>query len=151
MRANVVTGLDVGSTKTCAVIAEVNGAYGEARQPTVKILGVGQARTGGMRRDVVTDIDGTMNSVKTAVKEAELMAGVNVDRVWVGTAGEHVHATTSTGVVAVGSDREIVRLAGRRTRRIDVAGRVVVPGFNDAHAHLGCHRSTVTAPTPVGP
>ena len=100
MRANVVTGLDVGSTKTCAVIAEING---DARQPTVKILGVGQARTGGMRRDVVTDIDGTMNSVKAAVKEAELMAGVNVDRVWVGTAGEHVHATTSTGVVAVGS------------------------------------------------
>ncbi len=124
MRSNVVTGLDVGSTKTCAVIAEVN-ASGEARQPIVKILGVGQARTGGMRRDVVTDIDGTMNSVKAAVKEAELMAGVHVDRVWVGTAGEHVHATTSTGVVAVGSDREIREGDVRRVH--EVARAVAIP------------------------
>ena len=122
MRPNLVTGLDIGSTKTCAVIAEIAG---EGRQPSVKILGVGQARTGGMRRDVVTDIEGTMNSVRAAVKEAELMGGVGVDRVWVGTAGEHVHATTSTGVVAVGSDREIRDNDVRRVH--EVARAVAIP------------------------
>ena len=124
MRPNLVTGLDIGSTKTCAVIAEVG--MDDATQPSsVKILGVGQARTGGMRRDVVTDIEGTMNSVRAAVKEAELMAGVTVDRVWVGTAGEHVHATTSTGVVAVGSDREIRDNDVRRVH--EVARAVAIP------------------------
>ncbi len=123
MRPNLVTGLDIGSTKTCAVIAEI--AAGEGRASTVKILGVGQARTGGMRRDVVTDIEGTMNSVRAAVKEAELMGGVGIDRVWVGTAGEHVHATTSTGVVAVGSDREIRENDVRRVH--EVARAVAIP------------------------
>jgi len=121
MRPNLVTGLDIGSTKTCAVIAEVVSDV-TGHQPTIKILGVGAARTGGMRRDVVTDIEGTMNSVKGAVKEAELMAGVTVDRVWVGTAGEHVHATTSTGVVAVGSDREI---RDNDVRRVHEVARAV--------------------------
>ena len=124
MRPNLVTGLDIGSTKTCAVIAEV-GVDDATRPSAVKILGVGQARTGGMRRDVVTDIEGTMNSVRAAVKEAELMAGVTVDRVWVGTAGEHVHATTSTGVVAVGSDREIREGDVRRVH--EVARAVAIP------------------------
>jgi cell division protein FtsA len=122
MRANLVTGLDIGSTKTCAVIAEISA---EARHPAVKILGVGQARTGGMRRDVVTDIEGTMNSVRAAVKEAELMAGAGTDRVWVGTAGEHVHATTSTGVVAVGSGGEIRDADVRRVH--EVARAVAIP------------------------
>lgn len=55
MRANLVAGLDIGSTKTCAVIAEVGPDL--TGQSCVKILGVGQARTGGMRREVVTDIE----------------------------------------------------------------------------------------------
>ena len=57
MRANLVAGLDIGSTKTCAVIAEV--IPDPARGAALKILGVGQARTGGMRREVVTDIEET--------------------------------------------------------------------------------------------
>src|SRR5690606_8181494 len=100
MRANLFAGLDIGTTKTCAVIVEVAGE--PPRHPKIKILGVGQARTGGMRREVVTDIEETTESVRAAMKEAELMAGVSLDRVFVGVAGEHVHAKTSTGVVAVG-------------------------------------------------
>lgn len=122
MRANIVAGLDIGSTKTCAVIAEIAGDI--PRRPVFKILGVGQARTGGVRREVVTDIEETTESVRKALKEAELMAGVMVDRVFVGVAGEHVHAKTSTGVVAVGGE-EID--AGDVWRVHEVARAVVVP------------------------
>jgi cell division protein FtsA len=101
MRPNLVAGLDIGSTKTCAVIAEV---VAEPGGRGLKVLGVGQARTGGMRREVVTDIEGTTSSVRTAMKEAELMAGVNVERVFTGVAGEYIHARTSNGVVAVSGD-----------------------------------------------
>lgn len=122
MRANLVAGLDIGSTKTCAVIAEVGPDL--TGQSCVKILGVGQARTGGMRREVVTDIEGTTESVRKAMKEAELMAGVSVDRVFTGVAGEHLHARTSNGVVAVGGQE----IAAADVKRVhEVARAVVVP------------------------
>ncbi|HSJ14744.1 MAG TPA: cell division protein FtsA [Longimicrobiales bacterium] len=121
-RSNAVAGLDIGSTKTCAVIADIST---DARGlPVVKVLGVGQARTGGMRREVVTDIEGTTESVRAAMKEAELMAGVSVDRVFTGVAGEYIHARTSNGVVAVGGE-EIVTADVKRVQ--EVARAVVVP------------------------
>ncbi|MGH7469114.1 MAG: cell division protein FtsA [Longimicrobiales bacterium] len=122
MRTQIVAGLDIGSTKTCAVIAEVIMEIG--RDPIVKVLGVGQTRTAGMRREVVTDIEGTTESVRAAMKEAELMAGVTVERVFTGVAGEYIHARTSTGVVAVGGEEiradDVKRVQG-------VARAVVVP------------------------
>jgi len=102
MRANLIAGLDIGSTRTCAVIAEVSGEA--ARRPALKILGVGQARTTGMRREVMTHIEETTESIRRALKEAELMAGVTVDRVYAGIGGDHVEARSSIGVVAVGDD-----------------------------------------------
>jgi cell division protein FtsA len=122
MRPSLVAGLDIGSTKTCAVIAEVISEFG--REPALKILGVGQTRTGGMRREVVTDIEGTTESVRAAMKEAELMAGVTIDRVFTGVAGEYIHARTSNGVVAVGGEE--IRIADV-TRVQEVARAVVVP------------------------
>jgi cell division protein FtsA len=122
MRQHLVAGLDIGSSKTAAVIAEVSGDAPHRAQ--VKILGVGQARTGGIRREIVTDIEATTESVRKAVKEAELMAGVHVDRLYTGIAGEHIHAWPSTGVVAVGRD-EIV--PGDVDRVHEVARAVVVP------------------------
>lgn len=104
MRANLIAGLDIGTTKTCAVIGELTGE--PRRQPGLKILGVGQARTGGMRGERVTHLEETTESVRAALKEAELMAGVSVDRVYVGLSGEDVEAWSSMGVVAV-SDEEV--------------------------------------------
>jgi cell division protein FtsA len=122
MRTNLIAGLDIGSTKTCAVIAEVILEIG--RDPLIKILGVGQTRTGGMRREVVTDIEGTTESVRAAMKEAELMAGVTVERVFTGVAGEYIHARTSTGVVAVGGEE----IRADDVKRVqEVARAVVVP------------------------
>ncbi len=102
MRSNLIAGLDIGTTKTCAVIGEISGE--PDRRPGLKILGVGQARTAGMRREVVTHIEETTESIRKAVKEAELMAGCSVDRVFAGISGEHTAAESSTGVVAVGGE-----------------------------------------------
>jgi cell division protein FtsA len=121
MRPTIAAGLDIGSSKTAVVVAEVSGEGPRAR---VKILGVGQARTGGIRREVVTDIEATTESVRKAVKEAELMAGVSVQKLYTGIAGEHIHAWPSTGVVAVQRD-EIT--PGDVERVHEVARAVVVP------------------------
>jgi cell division protein FtsA len=122
MRSNLIAGLDVGTTKTCAVIAELVGEG--RRRPELKILGVGQARTAGVRREVVAHIEETTESIRKALKEAELMAGVSVDRVWAGVSGDHVEARTSMGVVAVGGD-EIVRADLDRVH--EVARAVALP------------------------
>jgi cell division protein FtsA len=118
----LVAGLDIGTTKTAVVIAEVS-ANAEGR-PSIKILGVGQARTSGIRREIVTDIEATTESVRKAVKEAELMAGVSVDAVYAGIAGEHIHGRTSSGVVAVGRDEIVDRDVDRVH---EVARAVVIP------------------------
>jgi cell division protein FtsA len=98
----IIAGLDIGSAKTTAVIAE---AVGDHRgTPTLRILGVGQARTTGLRRGVVSDIEETTRSIKKAVEDAERMAGVKVDTIYAGIAGEHVRAMISKGIVAVNGD-----------------------------------------------
>ncbi len=102
MRANLIAGLDIGTTKTYAVIGEVVGE--PPRQPMLKIRGVGQARTTGVRGDLVTNIEATSETIKQALREAELMAGLTVDRVFAGIAGDHIHARHSMGVVAVAGD-----------------------------------------------
>jgi cell division protein FtsA len=111
MRANLIAALDIGTTKTCAVIGELSA--GSSRRPGLKVLGVGQTRTSGMRREVVTHIEETTDSVKKALKEAELMAGVTVDRVYAGIAGDHIQAFSSTGVVAVGGEEVAPQDVGR--------------------------------------
>src|SRR5258705_7062886 len=96
----VIAGLDVGSAKTTAIIAE---AIGE-RHPSIKILGVGQARTTGLRRGVVSDIEETTRSIQKAMTDAERMAGAQITEVYSGIAGEHVQEMTSKGIVAINGD-----------------------------------------------
>ena len=98
----LVAGLDLGSTKTCAVIAEVVGDL--PRTPVAKVLGVGLAKNGGVRRGIVRDIDETTRSVTAALRDAERMAGAKVAAVTCGVAGEHVAARPSSGVVAVSGE-----------------------------------------------
>ncbi len=98
----LVAGLDIGSAKTTALIGEVVGDL--PRRPGIKVLGIGQARTTGLRRGVVSDIEETTQSIKKALSDAEQMAGAKVDAVYVGITGEHIKAMTSKGIVAVSSD-----------------------------------------------
>jgi len=98
----LVAGLDIGSAKTTAIIGEVVGDL--PKHPVLKILGVGQSRTTGMRRGVVADIEETTRSIRKAIHDAERMAGVEVAEMYAGIAGEHVQAMTSKGIVAVSHD-----------------------------------------------
>jgi cell division protein FtsA len=122
MRSNLIAGRDIGATKTCALIAEL---VGDARRhPELKVLGVGQTRSTGMRREVVTHIEETTDSIRKALEEAELMAGVSVDRVFASISGDHIEMRSSTGVVAVGGE-EIAR--GDVARVHEVAQAVALP------------------------
>src|ERR1035437_10634149 len=90
----LVAGLDIGSAKTTAVIAEVVGDL--PKHPTVNILGVGQARTTGLRRGVVADIDETTRSITKALQDAERMAGAQGQPVYAGIAGGRGRGRTPT-------------------------------------------------------
>ena len=118
----LVCGLDIGTTKTCAVIAEVAGEL--PREPSARILGVGRSRMSGMRRGVVRDIEATTRAVREALASAERMAGLKVDGAYVGISGGHVSMTTSPGVVNVAA-KEITEADRRRV--IEVAQAVVLP------------------------
>jgi cell division protein FtsA len=98
----LVAGLDVGSAKTTALIAEVQGDL--PKNPTIKVLGVGQTRTSGVHQGTVSDIEETTNSIKKAMQDAERMAGVEVEDLFCGIAGEHAQAMTSKGIVAISHD-----------------------------------------------
>jgi len=118
MRANLIAGLDIGTTKTCSVIGEV---VRDPRRPGLTILGVGQARTGGLRGDLVTNIEEMTESIRASVKEAELMAGATVDRVYAGIGGDHVRASASPGVVAIAEDE----VTSDDVERVHVVARAV--------------------------
>ncbi|HUF76758.1 MAG TPA: cell division protein FtsA [Longimicrobiales bacterium] len=118
MRANLIAGLDIGTANTCAVIGEI---VTDPRRPGLRILGVGQARTGGLRGDMVINIDGITESVRSSMKEAELMAGVSVDRVYAGIGGDHVRASSSMGVVAISEDE----VTADDIERVHVVARAV--------------------------
>jgi cell division protein FtsA len=101
----IIAGLDIGSAKTTAVIAQAVGGSGDGRgTPSLRILGVGQARTTGLRRGIVSDIEETTRSIKKAIEDAERMAGTKIDTIFAGIAGEHVRAMISKGIVAVNGE-----------------------------------------------
>jgi len=108
MRSQTLAGLDIGTTKTCAVVA-ASGPSG------LEILGVGEAPSTGMRRGVVTDLEETVKAIEAATERAERMAGVEISQVYVGVTGEHIQSTNNRGIVAVsGEDREVVHDDVRR-------------------------------------
>jgi cell division protein FtsA len=120
---NVIAALDIGSAKTTAVIAEAIGDM--QRQTSIKVLGVGQTRTTGLRKGIVSDIEETTRSIRKAMEDAERMAGIRIESVYAGIAGEHVRAMTSTGIVAVNGD-EITRSDVNRAN--EVARAQPIPG-----------------------
>jgi len=102
MNENVFVGLDIGTTKVACIISEVD------RNGELKIMGVGVAPSDGLRKGVVVNIDKTVKSIQRAVEEAELMAGIDVEEVYVGIAGDHIKAINSRGAIATkGENNEI--------------------------------------------
>jgi cell division protein FtsA len=95
-------GLDIGTTKISCIIADQNGA-GEMR-----VVGIGNAPSEGLRRGVVVDLERTVASIQRSVDEAERMGGIQVKGVWAGIAGDHIRSINSRGVIAVSRrDNEI--------------------------------------------
>ncbi len=117
---NVIVGLDIGTTKICAIIAE------QMEDGTLDIIGIGTSPSKGLRKGVVINIDVTVDSIKRTLEEAELMAGVDVHSVFVGIAGGHIKGINSRGVIAVsGKSREITQKDVDRV--IDAAKAVALP------------------------
>ena len=97
---DLVVGLDIGTAKVMAVVAEVVPG-GELR-----LVGLGIAASNGLKRGVVVNIDATVQSIQQALKEAELMADCKITRVYTGITGSHIRGINSSGMVAV-KDREV--------------------------------------------
>jgi cell division protein FtsA len=117
---DVIVGLDIGTTKVCAIIGRINEYEG------VDIVGVGVAPSRGLRKGVVVNIESTVNSVATAIEKAELMAGIEVKSVFAGIAGGHIEGINSRGVVAVSTrNREISEIEVERV--IDAAKALALP------------------------
>ena len=116
-----LVGLDVGTSSIVAVVAEA------LEDGSLDVVGLGRAESCGIRRGAVVNLDAAVESIKRAIEEAELTAGVEIDSVHLGLSGTHAKAFNSRGVVAVtGKNREITR--EDVTRAIDAAKAVALPG-----------------------
>jgi len=113
----VVVGLDIGTTKICAVVGEL-GPEG------VRLLGYGTHPSTGLRKGVVINIEATVQSIKKAVEEAEIMADREIRRVYAGVAGGHIRGFNSHGAIAL-KNREVSPADVRRV--IDAARAVAIP------------------------
>ena len=118
-RDKYVIGLDIGSTKTCALIAEID-------EEQVKFLGLGAAESKGLRKGLIVNLDSTVSSIRRAVEEAESVANVPVESAVIGVAGNHVRGVNSRGGITLGPrPRDIEREDVRRA--IDAARNISLP------------------------
>ena len=110
-------GLDIGTTKICTVVGEMSGS-------DINIIGIGTHPSIGLRKGVVVNIESTVESIKKAVEEAELMAGCEISNVYAGIAGGHITGFNSRGIVAI-KGAEVVQSDVDRV--IDAARAVAIP------------------------
>jgi cell division protein FtsA len=117
MPGQIIVGLDIGTTKICAVV-------GEARPDGIEIIGMGSHPSDGLRKGVVINIERTVNSIKEAIEEAETMAGCEISSVYAGIAGGHIKGFNSHGVIAL-KEKEVTRKDIDRV--IEAARAVAIP------------------------
>ncbi len=91
----IIVGVDIGTTKICVLVAQ------HISPGNIEIIGIGKAPSRGLARGVVVDIAPAVQSIKAAVKEAELMSGITIESVYIGISGSHISAFNSQGVVAI--------------------------------------------------
>ena len=113
----IVVGLDIGTTKICAIV-------GELTDSGIDIIGIGTHPSKGLRKGVVVNIEATVASIRRAVEEAELMAGAEISHVYTGIAGGHIKGFNSQGIVAV-KEKEVREADIARV--IDAAKAVAIP------------------------
>ena len=113
----IITGLDIGTTKICAVV-------GEARPDGVEIIGMGSYPSEGLRKGEVVNIEHTVNSIKEAIEEAETMAGCDISSVYAGIAGGHIKGLNSDGAIPL-RGKEVTKKDIDRV--IETARAVAIP------------------------
>ena len=114
-----IVALDIGTTKTCALIGEVTDAG------MVRILGSGIVPSRGLRKGVVTDVKEAALAIASAVEQAELVSGLTIDSAYVGIAGAHIQSTNSRGVAAIHSGRGVTQ--DDIDRALEAAEAIAVP------------------------
>lgn len=119
-RGAIIAGLDLGTTKVCAVIAE------QVAERPLRIIGMGQHLSEGIQRGAIVDAEKTVHAVGEAMRQAELMAGVEIDSVYAGISGEYIASLNSTGMVPVGGEGGWIGTEDR-ARVLAAAGVVKVP------------------------
>ncbi len=124
----IITGLDIGTTKICAMIAEVSS------ESQIEIIGIGLSPSQGLRKGIVVDIDQTGKAIKEAVSKAERMAGVEVDSVYVGIAGAHISSMNSHGVIAVSGDNKEIEASD--VQRVMEAAQIIPLSAEEEIIHV---------------
>ncbi|MDR7482783.1 MAG: cell division protein FtsA [Armatimonadota bacterium] len=128
-RRGSVAGLDIGTTKVAAIVADVDD------DGDVHVVGAGTAPSTGIRRGVVVDLDATATAIEQALDRAQRMAGLEVRAAYVAVSGEHITSADTRGVVAVArSDHEIAE--GDVARVIDAARMAALPPSDREIIHL---------------
>ena len=115
---NVIVGLDIGTNKIACVVAEASP------DGSIDVIGIGKHPSRGLRKGVVVNIESTVESIRLAVEEAELMAGVEINSVFVGIAGSHIRGCNSHGVVATRNGEVTEEDVGRA---VDAASAMAIP------------------------
>ncbi len=115
---NLIVGLDIGTTKICAIAVE------EDDIEALNVVGVGTAKSEGLRKGVVVNIEKTVKAIKKAVEECELMCGTQIRSVYAGIAGHHIRGQNSRGMVTVYHNRIVT---DEDIRRVIDAAQVLIP------------------------
>ena len=113
-----IVGLDIGTSKVLALVAELN------QDGSIEVVGLGSHSSKGMKKGVVVNIESTVQSIQRAIEEAELMAGNQINSVFVGIAGSHIRSLNSHGIVAI-KDNEV--MSADLDRVIEAAQAVAIP------------------------
>jgi cell division protein FtsA len=116
---NLVVGLDIGTSKIVAVVSEVQS------DGSLEVIGMGMQPSLGMKKGMVVNIDAMVNSIQSALQEAELMADCKIHDVYTGIAGNHIRSMNSRGMVKI-KDKEVVQADIDRV--IETASSVSLPG-----------------------
>jgi cell division protein FtsA len=116
-RDNLIVGLDIGTTKICAIV-------GNLTEDGIDIVGIGTSPSKGLRKGVVINIESTVAAIKKAIEEAELMAGCEIKSVYAGIAGGHIKGFNSQGVIAI-KNREVSPEDVKRV--IEAAKAIAIP------------------------
>jgi cell division protein FtsA len=114
---NVIVGLDLGTTKTCALVGEVH-------KEGIDIIGFGSTSSKGLRKGVVINIESTVDSINKVLEEAELMSGCKISGVYTGIAGSHIKGLNSHGVIGI-KDGEVTK--HDISRVIEAAKAIAIP------------------------